>query len=669
MPLDQFADRQHNLGVALSKQQRHAEAEQAYRESLRLRPDFGPTLAALADALRCQGRVGEALTTYHRALERSPELFATHSNYGLLLAQRGELEQGLKHCRQAVALKPDSAAAHHQLGKVLLEYGHIKEAMDALAKARRLGNDSADLCISVGKGWLQLADYHEAKLWFERALKMAPDLVEARCQLGTVHLQAGDPEGASRIFQQVLEKSPQSVEAHVGLARARLEQGDVEGAVASHHQAIHICPEWSVLHAALGQTLSSAGDLDGALSCNRQALALNPHCVPALSGLLTTLRGKATDGDMHASEHLLQASWMTDGRRAQLHFGLAQALDGRGDWGRAAEHMAAANVFQKKQNEKRGQAYAPANHRRFIDLLIASFTSDFFARTQGFGSDSERPVFIIGMPRSGTTLVEQVLASHPRVHGAGERRFAKLSFQLLPVLLEEKKKPIECLAQLQRNHSQRLADWHLKQLHELDQGRAARVTDKMPENYQLLGWIAMLFPRARFIHCLRDVRDVALSCWLTNFTQVLWANDLEHIADRINEYLRISDHWRRVLPVALLEVAYEQLVANPEETSRRLLDFAGLEWDPACLSFHKTERLVRTASVAQVRQPIYQSSVGRWKHYEAALRPLLERLQNQVGQAQKEEVRGLATAADGCRLADADPVIVKATRTPPTPPS
>lgn len=535
-------------------------------------------------------------------------------------------EHGLLHCQRAVALKPDSAHAHHELGKALLEFGRIQEAMAELAEARRLGNDSADLCLSLGKGWLQLADYREAKVWFERALEMSPGLIEARCQLGTAHFLAGDAAGASSIFTQVLETAPESVEAHVGLARARLEQGDLDGAVASHRQAICIRPGWSVLHAALGETLASAGDLDGASSCNRQALKLNPYCVAALSGLLTTLRGKATDEDLHASERLLQASWLTDGRRAQLHFGLAQALDSRGDWARAAEHARAANAFQKNQNEKRGQAYVPDNYRRFIDLLIASFDSDYFARIQGFGRASQRPVFIVGMPRSGTTLVEQVLASHPRIYGAGERRFAKLSFELLPGLLGEKKKPIDCLAQLERGHSQRLADWHLKRLHERDHGRAARVTDKMPENYQLLGWIATLFSRARIIHCQRDVRDVALSCWLTHFTTVLWANDLEHVADRIHDYLRLMAHWRRVLPVQLLEVKYEQLVASPEETSRRLLEFVGLEWDPACLNFHKTDRLVSTASAAQVRQPIYKSSVGRWKHYEAALQPLLNRL-------------------------------------------
>ena len=148
----------------------------------------------------------------------------------------------------------------------------------------------------------------------------------------------------------------------------------------------------------------------------------------------------------------------------------------------------------------------------------------------------------------------------------------------------------------------------------------------MPDNYHLLGFLAAVFPRARFIHCRRDVRDIALSCWITNFSQIRWAFDLEHIAHRILQYRRIMSHWRQVLPVPLLEVDYEELTADQEGVSRRLVDWLGLEWDDACLHFHRTERLVRTASVAQVRQPIYRRSVARWKHYEAMLKPLLDRL-------------------------------------------
>ena len=185
---------------------------------------------------------------------------------------------------------------------------------------------------------------------------------------------------------------------------------------------------------------------------------------------------------------------------------------------------------------------------------------------------------------------------------------------------------MECLGRLNPEALDRLAAWHLDRLAEIDSAHD-RVVDKMPDNYQFLGWIAAMHPNARIIHCQRDVRDVALSCWITNFARIRWANDLEHLAERINDYLRLMAHYRAALPLPILEVSYEAMVNDQEGTTRRMLDFIGLAWDPACLEFHKTERLVRTASVAQVRQPIYQRSVARWKRYEQALHPFLQRLQ------------------------------------------
>jgi tetratricopeptide (TPR) repeat protein len=616
----------HNLGVVLSRQRRLPEAEAAYREALRLRPGGGRTAAALADVVREQGRIKEALAAYRRALDLAPDLPEAHANYGLLLVECGELEAGLHHCRQAVALEPDSPLAHHNLGRLLLEAGRIDEALDALAEALRRDRNSAALCLSIGLAWLELADYRQASSWFERALALDADRTEARCHLAAILLEVGNPEGAAEAYRAILAREPGCVEAHAGLARARLEQGDVTAAVADHREAIRLCPEAPGLHAALGYTLSTAGDLEGAVASFRKALEHNANCVPALAGLTTTLRARAEDRHIQQCEALLNAPWMTDARRAGLHFGLAQAYDGRGDSARAAEHMLAANALQKKHREDRDQGYSAEAHRRHIDRLIAGFTPDYFPRVAGLGRDSERPVFIVGMPRSGTTLAEQVLASHPAVHGAGERRFLDLGFAVLPQAVGRAGPPPACLGHVDRAAVQRIADWHLEQLHALDGGRAARVTDKMPDNYQLLGWIVTLFPRARIIHCRRDVRDVALSCWLTHFLRIRWANDLGHLAERINDYFRVMEHYRRVLPSPVFELDYEQMVADQEGTSRRLLAFTGLEWHPACLEFHRTERLVRTASVAQVRQPIYRRSVARWRRYEAMLRPLLERL-------------------------------------------
>lgn len=270
--------------------------------------------------------------------------------------------------------------------------------------------------------------------------------------------------------------------------------------------------------------------------------------------------------------------------------------------------------------------YDPEARARFVDGLLGAFSPSHFERVRGLGDDSERPVFVVGMPRSGTTLTEQILASHPQVFGAGERNFAQSTFISLPAVLGRNEPPLACLAHLDRDAAGRLAAGHLGRLRELDGGTAARVVDKMPENYLLLGFLHTLFPRARLIHCRRDPRDVALSCWITNFARIRWACDLEHIAHHLLQYFRIMEHWRRVLPAPVFEVDYEELVADQEGVSRRLVAWLGLEWDPACLRFHQTERLVRTASVAQVRQPIYTRSVARWRHYESLLAPLLERL-------------------------------------------
>jgi Sulfotransferase family len=246
---------------------------------------------------------------------------------------------------------------------------------------------------------------------------------------------------------------------------------------------------------------------------------------------------------------------------------------------------------------------------------------------RGFGLETERPIFIVGLPRSGTTLTEQILASHSQVFGAGELRFARDDFEALAAGDD---RGLEALAHLDQPTARRVGEQHLARLRELNADRP-RVADKMPDNYLYLGLLAALFPRAKFIHCRRDLRDIAVSCWMTNFRHIRWANDPDHIASRFEEYRRLMRHWRQVLPVPVLEVDYEETVGDLEGVARRLVDWCGLEWEPACLAFHEGKRPVRTASVSQVRQPIYKRSVARWRHYEPALGPLFARLGQEPG--------------------------------------
>jgi len=254
--------------------------------------------------------------------------------------------------------------------------------------------------------------------------------------------------------------------------------------------------------------------------------------------------------------------------------------------------------------------------------MIDVCTPDFFARVRGFGLDSELPVFVVGLPRSGTTLVEQILASHSQVFGAGEIRLAR---DTMAALGGQGADYVETLRRLDRPTALRLATRHVDNLRALD-GAALRIVDKMPDNYFYLGLLAALLPRAKLIHCRRDLRDVAVSCWMTYFKDIRWANDQQHIASRFHDYQRLMAHWRKVLPVPFLDVDYEETVADPVGVARKLVAFCGLAWEPACLEFQQAKRPVRTASAVQVRQPVFRTSVGRWKHYEQALAGLFARL-------------------------------------------
>ena len=253
---------------------------------------------------------------------------------------------------------------------------------------------------------------------------------------------------------------------------------------------------------------------------------------------------------------------------------------------------------------------------------MAAYPADHFERVRDWGLATEVPVFVLGLPRSGTSLVEQILASHPRVFGAGELNDIRDLYRALPGLTGRQSPGVECVGDLTRGTVEALARRYLDRVRGLAPD-ATRITDKMPDNYLMVGLIATLFPAARIIHCRRDVRDTALSCWLTNFKHIRWAADQVAIGERVRDYRRLMAHWGEVLPGRLLEVDYEAVVADLEGNARRLLDWCGLDWHPACLAFHETRRVVRTSSMAQVREPLYARSVRRWERYREAIGPLL----------------------------------------------
>jgi tetratricopeptide (TPR) repeat protein len=620
-----FPEAANTLGLIFLAQGRAEAAVEPFREALRAWPDFAMGHNNLGNALRLLGDLEAALGHFQRAVQLDPALAMARSNLGQLLLERRQPHEALEHCREAVRRAPGLAESHSNLGNVLRELGRLDEAKSCYAEALRLNPGLPMVVNNMGQALEEEGKLSEAIAWYRRALGADPTSARFHTHLAGALLEREDYEGAAAEYRAALDHDPGSAEAHAGLGALHQDRGRYAEAEASLGEAVRLKPDLAAAHLQLGTLRLELGDAAEALAGFREAFRRDPRCTGALYQIAILLRGELPEADRAALEQLMASPDLSDPKRTCLHFGLAQVLDARGDYEGAAEHLRRANALQAAAWRLRGEGYDPELHARFVSGIIAACTPDFFARGRGWGLETQRPVFIFGLPRSGTTLVEQILASHSQVFGAGELAFARDDFLGLAGAGGDEGRAIEALGQLEGEAIRRVAREHLDKLGALD-AAAARVTDKMPDNYRYLGLLAALFPKAKFIHCRRDLRDVAVSCWITSFRQIRWANDPEHIATRFRDYQRLMEHWSRVLPVPVCEVDYEETVADLEGVARRLIAWCGLEWEPGCLAFHATKRPVHTASVSQVRQPIYTRSVARWKHYEAALGPLFTAL-------------------------------------------
>jgi tetratricopeptide (TPR) repeat protein len=584
-------DALHHLGLASHELGRSEEAVEYLRQAMRLSPDFAEVHNSLGVALSKAGKLEDAAQSYRRALELRPDLAHVHNNLALVLTQQGKLEEAESCYRRALLREPRDHRIHNSLGYALKQQGKLAEAMDSYREALRHWPNYAMAHSNLGTALLEQAKLHEAAARFETALAIDPRLAEAHNGLGLVHQEEGRLAQALACFQRALDVRPGFMQALVNIGRLHEEQGNLEEARA-------------------------AFDL---------ALQIDPNHVPARAQQAARLRGRLPAADRVILEDSVTGPFLTDNDRAVVHFALSAVYDAQGSYAPAARHSRRGNALRLALSKGRHDTASPETHRAFVDSLIATFTPELMERMSGHGSDTEVPVFIVGLPRSGTSLTEQILASHSRVFGAGELSLAHETFVSLPEVTKLMRPPLDCVRDLDRHGVQALARSHLDRLLALG-SPATCVVDKMFNNYLYLGFLALLFPRSHFIHCRRDLRDTALSCWMTDFTRIRWANDPGHIAMHFRDYRRLMEHWLSAPTVKWLDVSYEELVNDLDGTARRLIDWCGLEWEPACLEFHKTQRPVQTASATQVRQTLYATSVGRWQNYAEVLPELFRDL-------------------------------------------
>jgi len=562
------------------------------------------------------GRLGPAEALYRKILQQAPRHADALHLSGLIALSRGETDRAIRLIGRALDAAPGFAQGHSNLGNALRQAGRLEAAADAHRRAIALRADFAAAHANLGLVLAELGDLAAAEASCRRAVALDPRSAEAQGNLGNVLFWQHDHDAAAAFYRSAIALDPDHPNARRGLVASLRAAGAVDAAQAACEEALARTPDDAPLWNDLGRCRLALGRFDAAAEAFGRALALDPGLADAYRNLAACGRLAAEDPAIARLAEMAARRGLAEEERATAGFALGKALDAADRSDEAFAAYDAANRLYRQVRAAAGDRFDPAALTGAVDRLIAAFGPDRFAALGGCGTLSEAPVFILGLPRAGTSLVEQIAASHSQVFGAGELRVIGAAAAGLG--------PVESWT---ADRLGAVAEAQLAGLTRLAPG-ASRIIDKLPDNIFQLGVIAALYPAARIVFCRRDPRDIGLSCYFQKFSAgaLTFSYDLADIGWRIRETERLAAHWRRTLPLRWIEIEYEALVADLATESRRLIDFLGLDWEPACLDFHRTERVVQTASAWQVRQPLYDRSIGRWQRYERQLAPLLAAL-------------------------------------------
>jgi len=591
--MPQQADTLNALGMLLHQQGRLEEAVETFRKAARADREAAYIQLNLGEALRAIGQYKEAASALKRGLQIRPNYPEAQFCLGSLLHDQHQQEKAIPHYRRAIQAMPQLAPAHNALGVALQELGRLEEARDVLLAAIRLQPDYAEAHLNLGNTLYKLEDFTLAEKAYRTCLQLNPNIAQAHLALAQLLISETiyDDKEVEQLITYAVEKLPEAAEA--------------------------IC--------TLGKLKSLQGNHDEARLLFKRSIEMEP-LAPAIFNYADSQRFKEEDNlVIKAGQKLLdQKNALPPEAQGLIHFALGKMYDDLKQYDAAFKHYQQGN-----DNIHKIVNYDRAHEEDQVKRLIKFFTREFFDRHAGDGDPSTQPVFIVGMPRSGTTLTEQVLSSHPNVFGAGELDSMGIVARALPSILSDDRPYPELLEGATSSVIQKIAAVYLRELNLRFPGNYSRITEKLPHDFLRLGLIALMLPNAKIIHVARDPMDNCLSLYFQKFVKNkghAYAYDLGDLGHQYLLYQKLMTHWHAVLPGRIFDLQYEGLIADPEYWSRKLIEFVGLEWDDACLAPHKQERTVKTASHWQVRQPIYKTSVQRWKHYEKHLGPLKDAL-------------------------------------------
>lgn len=617
------------LGAIAVKRKRYDEAESLLRQVIALAPTFAKPHEDLGIILLRQNRYEDALPVFEQATRLDPTLELSWLNLGRVLAAIGRGAEADEAFEQAFRLNPErrklALAAEHQ------KAGRADEAVELYREVLRDNPKNADALRMLGVIAYGRSEIEEAERLFRRAVRAAPDFTNAIIDLGSTLKEQNRFEEAIGWFRKALAIEPENVKARYQLASTQSPAALTYDAIESYERVLELRPRHAGALLGLGHMLKTVGRQEEAIAAYRRCIELKPDKGEVYWSLANLKTYRLTDADIEEMERRVDIEGIGDESAVNFLFALAKAWEDRGEYERAWQY------YERGSRRRRMlEHYDPVGTEVQADTMIDVFSAEFVERAAGGGCPDPSPIFVVGLPRSGSTLIEQILASHSMVEGTSELPYVQ---QVAHTLNRNRADGInypQALLELAAMHFETLGQDYLDRARMHRTEGKPRFIDKMPNNFPAVGFIHLMLPNAKIIDARRYPLDSCLSCYRQLFGKGQpFTYDLTDIGEYFLQYQRLMDHWHDVIPGRVLTVQYEDTVTDFEAQVRRLLDFCELPFEESCLRFHETERPVRTASSEQVRQPIYSGSVNFFRNYEPYLAELVEVLEPALGRYER----------------------------------
>jgi len=625
-----------------------------YKEAITIKPDYAKAHFNLAGSLHDLGQLETAVQSYQKAIEIDASYTEAYNNLGNVYQELKQFDSAVQSYQKALEIKPDYVAAQYSLGNTFMELGQLEEAVKSYKAALKLKPDFVEAINNLGITFFKLHQLDDAIRSYERAIALDPDFADAHNNIGIVFSELGQLDEAimsykaaitlqfdyaeahynlGLIFHDLkrLDEATQSyktaiafqsdyADAHYNLGILYHDVGQLKMAIDSIKMAIKINPENADTHKYLGNTFQSNGQIDEAIKCYEKALSINPFHADAHRNLSTIKNYIHDDDQINLMQDLLLNGNLSQSDLVHINFALAKANE---DLGKKDDLFKSLNEGNRLRKEELNYSLNKdldehSNLKRLININLSNSKESVKLK-----SSKIRPIFIVGMPRSGTSLVEQILSSHQKIHGAGE--LSTLNNLIVPIIsdyiLKDKKVTEDSYLSVRNDYLSYISRLNVSE---------TIITDKMPTNFRYIGFILKAFPEAKIIHLNRDSRAICWSIYKSYFPGegLGWAFNMKDLAGYYNSYIDLMTFWHQLFPRKIYDICYEDLTTNQEEETRKLLKYCELEWDDNCLNFHNNKRAVKTTSSLQVRKKMYQGSSEVWKKYESYLQPLIKVLKN-----------------------------------------